>query len=144
MNLLWVALLAASPISECRGSIPIGLAAGYDPLLVFSVSYIFNVLAGFLFLHLLDFVKLRKLVLKIFGKSLRKKLEFAKKYENLGEALLVFFVAIPFPLTGAYTGAFIAHALNFDRMKTFTAIALGVLIACIIVTLASLGVLSII
>ena len=52
------------------------------------------------------------------------------------------FVAIPFPGTGAWTGALIAALLQFERKKSFFYIVLGVIIAAVIMTLASYGVIS--
>ncbi|MFH1768264.1 MAG: small multi-drug export protein [Candidatus Omnitrophota bacterium] len=53
---------------------------------------------------------------------------------------LVLFVAIPLPVTGAWTGTVAATLFNFEMKKGFIAISLGVIIAGIIVTLASLGI----
>ena len=52
------------------------------------------------------------------------------------------FVAIPFPGTGAWTGALIAALLQLNRKKSFFTILLGVLIAAIIMTLGIYGVLD--
>lgn len=55
---------------------------------------------------------------------------------------LLSFVAIPLPVTGAWTGALIASLFNFHRRKSFLAILLGVLISGVIVSLISYGVLG--
>ena len=55
---------------------------------------------------------------------------------------LLSFVAIPLPVTGAWTGALIASLFNFHRKKSFLAILLGVLISGVIVSLISYGVLG--
>ena len=52
------------------------------------------------------------------------------------------FVAIPFPGTGAWTGALIAALLQFDRKKSFVYIFIGVLIAASLVTLGVYGVIG--
>jgi uncharacterized membrane protein len=44
------------------------------------------------------------------------------------------FVAIPFPLTGAWTGTLGAWVLGLDKKKTMVAVILGVLVSGIIVT----------
>lgn len=54
---------------------------------------------------------------------------------------LMIFVAIPFPGTGAWTGALIAALLQFDR-KIFLYILFGVLIAAALVTLGVYGVIG--
>ncbi len=48
------------------------------------------------------------------------------------------FVAIPLPLTGAWTGAIIAYLLGLRFWFAFISIGLGVLIAGVIVTALSL------
>jgi uncharacterized membrane protein len=48
------------------------------------------------------------------------------------------FVAIPLPLTGAYTGALGAWVLGMERGKSMLFIALGVALAGIIVSLVYL------
>ena len=49
-------------------------------------------------------------------------------------------MAIPLPGTGAWTGALVAAMLNMRLKKAFPAIALGVLIAAVIVSFATYGV----
>jgi uncharacterized membrane protein len=61
------------------------------------------------------------------------------RYGFLGLAL---FVAIPLPLTGAYTGTILAWLLGTDWRKAFPAVALGVLVAGIVVLLVTLGVIE--
>jgi uncharacterized membrane protein len=60
--------------------------------------------------------------------------------EELGYIALMIFVAIPLPGTGAWTGTLIAWTLGLNRLKSFIAIAVGVLIAGLLVLLLSLGV----
>ena len=55
-------------------------------------------------------------------------------------AALALFVAVPLPGTGAWTGALISALFNFPRRHSFLAIAIGVMLSGIIMTLASYGV----
>ncbi len=65
----------------------------------------------------------------------------AAKVDKYGYWGLALFVAIPLPITGAYTGTLGAWVLGMDPKKTFLAVALGALIAGIIVTVVvSLGI----
>jgi uncharacterized membrane protein len=59
------------------------------------------------------------------------------RYGYLG---LTLFVAIPLPVTGAWTGCLLAFLLGLNRFKSFFYIALGVTLAGIIVLTTSLGV----
>ena len=55
---------------------------------------------------------------------------------------LMLFVLLPLPGTGAWTGALVASLFNFPKLKSFLAIALGVLGCGVIMCLASYGVLG--
>jgi uncharacterized membrane protein len=63
-----------------------------------------------------------------------------EKYGFLG---LTLFVAVPLPITGAYTGTILAWLVGMDWRKAFPSVALGVMIAGGIVLLITLGVISI-
>jgi len=54
--------------------------------------------------------------------------------ERHGAIGLVLFVAIPLPVTGAWTGAIVAFLLGLSFWRAFPAIVLGVVIAGVIVT----------
>ena len=57
---------------------------------------------------------------------------------------LMLFVGIPLPGTGAWTGTLAASFLNMGIKSTAAAVSLGVIMAGVIVGLASTGVFSII
>jgi len=145
---LRIALLSALPIAELRGAIPIALTIYKMP--VFS-AYIFAVLGNivpaiFLLLFLKPFSEyLRQLYyFDIFFEWLfkRTRRNTEKKFEKYGALFLLFFVAIPLPVTGAWTGSAAAFVLGIRFWFAFPAIAGGVMIAGVIVTLASLGIIN--
>lgn len=78
-----------------------------------------------------------------FVKWLHKKVESNRgqidKYGYLG---LILFVGIPLPGTGAWTGSLIAVVLGLDKKKSFICIILGVLLASIIMSIVSYGILG--
>jgi len=51
----------------------------------------------------------------------------------------MFFVAVPLPGTGAWTGTMVAWIIGLDRFKSFIAISAGIIIAGLFVLLFSLG-----
>ena len=51
--------------------------------------------------------------------------------------VLMLFVGIPLPITGAYTGTILAWFFKINRKKAYVALSLGVLIAGIIVSIVS-------
>ena len=68
-----------------------------------------------------------------------RKSEKVKRWRNWG---LLLFVAIPLPGTGGWTGALIAALLDIRIKTSFPIIALGVLIANLIMSAFSYGLLG--
>jgi len=140
-----VLLTTVLPISELRGGIPLGISFGLDPLFTYFITVIANILIFFpIFFILRLFYDKLLYRIPLFDKYLnlvRKRGEpVVEKYGFLGLAL---FVAIPLPITGAYTGTILAWLIGMDWRKAFPAVALGVVIAGGIVLLITLGVVSI-
>jgi uncharacterized membrane protein len=146
MKLLIVILLAMLPISELRGAIPTAiLANGMNPFLAFLLCVCFNILiVPFVFLFLYTahgyFYKI-EIYKKLFDKFIVKsEIKLKDKFEKYGYFALTLFTAIPLPVTGAYTATLASFAMQLDKKKSFMAIALGVVIAGIIVTLVTLSI----
>lgn len=140
-------LIAMLPISELRGAIPYALAAGG---LKWPEAYLFAVLGNFLpVIPLLLFLErisnwLRRYPMgdRFFTwlfKRTRRKGKLVERFEALG---LVLFVAIPLPVTGAWTGCAAAFLFKIPLKLSIPAVAGGILIAGCVVTLASMGVIS--
>ena len=135
------------PIVELRGAIPIGiLALDMPPLLTAVISVIGNFLpVPFILLfirRILQWMKGTKRLSKIANwieEHAHKKSDKVQKSASLG---LLLFVAIPLPGTGAWTGSLIAALLNMRMKYALPTIFLGVIIAGVIVTLISTGVLG--
>jgi uncharacterized membrane protein len=148
LDILKVALLSALPVIELRGGIPLGLALGMSPLLVYVIAVISNFLVVPVIFFFLDNVHSHFLkyywyesFFKRYVNRTRRKLEnkIGTKAEFLALLLLV---AIPLPGTGAWTGSILSWLFGIKRRKSYLAIILGVLIAGVIVTLASLGIIA--
>jgi uncharacterized membrane protein len=145
LNYLWVFLMAATPVWELRGAIPFGMFALHLPWpWVFFVSLLGNIFpVPFIILFLepvskvLRRVKFMEKMLDWIFERTRRRSDMVKKYERIG---LMVFVAVPLPGTGAWTGSLIAFLLAIDLRSAFWPIALGVVIAGVIVlTLCLLG-----
>ena len=80
--------------------------------------------------------KLNRVVLRMEAKADAKK-DIVQKAEFFG---LVVLVAIPLPGTGAWTGALVAAMLDMRLRRAFPAIAIGVIIAGLIVSALTFGV----
>jgi len=138
--LLVTGLISMIPIFELRGGIPVGIALfKLNPFLVYFTCLIFNLIPVFPILLLLHPVK--RLLANIppfrgFFRFLIKRAEKQKKliekYEEFG---LMLFVGIPLPVTGAWTGSLVAVLMGLKVLKSFLFIALGVMLAGIIVTI---------
>ena len=136
---LKVFLIAMIPIFELRGAIPIGVL-GYDlPLWkVFPIAVAGNMVPIFFILLFFDFITrlcfkvpfLKKILEAVFHRT-RKKSKVIEKYEEVG---LMLFVAIPLPVTGAWTGSLAAYLFGLSFWKSILFIFLGVLIAGIVVS----------
>ena len=140
-----VFLVSLLPVIELRGGIITGYLLGIDFFPTFFIAFLGNIVPIpfilFFIKIIFKFLKrtpLRKIVSWCERKA-EEKNETIKKYAYLG---LIIFVGIPLPGTGAWTGALIASTLNMDIKKTFLAISLGVLLAGIIISILSFGILD--
>jgi uncharacterized membrane protein len=144
-------LTAMTPIFELRGSIPLALTIFHLPVWsAFVFSIIGNLIPVVLILWLLEFVSSflssRSLMFKRFFNWLfeRTKRNHQKNFDKWKSLALVILVAIPLPFTGAWTGSLVAFVFGIPKKKAFLLISVGVLIAGIIVTLSTLGIIEII
>lgn len=149
---LLVFFVSMVPLIELRGAIPIGLSNILgDPLPVIPL-YIACIIGNMLPVPIIFFFARKVLEWgadkKFIGKFFTFCLEKGKKG---GEALqakagkglyvaLFLFVGIPLPGTGAWTGTLAASFLDMDFKKSVIAVMAGVILAGIIMGLASLGV----
>ena len=142
-NWLEVLAFAASPILELRGAIPWAILKHHFPwYYAFLLAAIGNLLpVPFLLLFLDSLFRLLSKV-EIFEKMLhwlfertRRRGRIIERYERIG---LVLFVAIPLPVTGAWTGSLAAVIFGLRFKYAFLSIFIGIVIACTIVTCLSL------
>jgi uncharacterized membrane protein len=142
-----VIIVAAMPISELRGAIPLGISLGLSPIHSTIISVIGNMAIVPILLKILNPVMnyFEKTVLfsKTVGwvkrRTLKKTKSTIKKYSLLGLFILV---AIPVPTTGAWTGCVAATLLRLDYKNALIAILAGVLVAGLIVATISYQVFS--
>jgi len=139
-----VVVLAALPIAELRGSIPLAIALGFPPVKAFLLSFGGNMLPVipllFFLQPLVDKVRhigfFRKFFDWLFERT-KRNAALIEKFEAVG---LMLFVAVPLPGTGAWAGCVAATLFKIRFRYAFLAIAAGVLIAgCIILALSLVG-----
>ena len=140
-------VLAMLPIFELRGAIPYAITIGD---MAWQKAYIIAVIGNFLpvipIVLLIGPVSewLRRVAVFdrffdwLFART-RRKGKLIERFEVLG---LILFVAIPLPVTGAWTGSVAAFIFGVRRPVAFAAIFAGICIAGVVVTLATTGVIS--
>jgi uncharacterized membrane protein len=132
------------PGLELRASIPIGffnqdIAGSMGRPLVVVACLVSNIVLGMLVFWLMGPAErlLRRWgwfdrrIWPIIARAQHKLHPYVEKYGEWGVAV---FIGVPLPGTGAYTGAFGSYLLGLDRRKFLIANALGVLMACVLVT----------
>ncbi len=140
-------LVSMIPVIELRGGVPFGVALGLPVSGAFLAALLGNMLpVPFIVLfvrRMFAFIRERIPQLGSWVERLEKraweKSDRVLQYESWG---LLLFVAIPLPGTGAWTGALIAALLDMRLKKAVPVIFLGVLIAGVIVTGLTYGVVS--
>jgi len=143
LNYLLIFFMAAFPIIELRGSIPLAiLKFGFSPFEAFIISVLGSIFPVIFILILLDLVS-RFLMsnfafFKIFFNRLfeytRNKHE--KKFNYWGNLALVIMAALPVPVVGgAWTASLAAFVFGIKRRDAFLSIAIGTVIAGFIVTM---------
>jgi len=147
-QLFIVFLLTLIPTLELRAGIPYGIlvlnSVPYAWLYVFLAALITNILLGPIVYFIIDkFVHLLRKI-KVVDKIYKKKVahiheKIFPKTELYGDIALAFFIGIPLPGTGTYTGALAAYILGIKPKRFFLINCIGVLIAAILVTLIMLS-----
>lgn len=136
-------LLSVLPIAELRGGIPYMAAHDHSIVTAFIVCVLANMLVPPIMFIFLETV--HKLFYRIkpyqwfFDKWVARTQKKAEKsVAKYGYWGIMLFVAIPLPVTGAYTGTLAAWLLKLNRKKSFLFLALGVVIAGVIVSIATM------
>ncbi len=133
------------PIIELRGAIPMAFAFGLPWWQAYIISVVGNLLpVPFILLMINSVIKwMASSKVKFFNKianflleKVEKKRDRIEKYSFWG---LCLFIAIPLPVTGAWTGALVAAVIGMKPWKAFISALLGVMMAGVIVTLIVYG-----
>jgi uncharacterized membrane protein len=139
---LLVVLIGMTPIFELRGAIPVARGIfEMSPL----VAYIWGVIGNmipvpiilWLFPGFVDWADehwpwLHRLLTRL---HIRTEERHGRRFERLRDFALITFVAVPLPITGAWSGSLAAVVFDVPRKRALPLIFLGVLIAGVVVTL---------
>lgn len=140
-----VCIISMLPIIELRGAIPVAIVTFHlSWLKAYIISVIGNLIPVipilFLFKSIRKFLSVIPFLAKFFDWTEKRAYAKGEKIIRYGAIGLTLFVAIPLPMTGAWTGSLIALLFGIKPKFAIPAITLGVLIAGIIVTLSVLGI----
>lgn len=147
LDVLKTLFTAMLPVLEIRGAIPVGIAAGLDPWLVFAIGVIGNMLPIPILIlitrKIINWMKKHGILVRFTEWLERKGEKKAKTIQRYSFWGLFILVAIPLPGTGAWTGALAASLLDMRLKNALPAITMGVIVAGIIVMLLTFGVISV-
>lgn len=139
-------IISMTPLVELRLSLPLAiLYYGMPWPAAFAIAAIGNVIPiPFILLFLgkaEHWLRARypwwdRNLTKLFDHTRKRASTAIERYEVIG---LWLYVAIPLPVTGAWTGALIAYLFDLDLRRAFCSITAGVLTAGLIVLFFSLG-----
>ena len=139
-------IISMIPILELRGGLLVASLLDVSITTAIQICIVGNIIPiPFILLFIKQIFKWLKKI-KLFRGIIEKlearamgKSESIKKYEFWG---LVLFVGIPLPGTGAWTGSLIAALLDIDFKKAVLAELLGIIIATVIMSIVSYGLLG--
>ena len=147
---LFVFFVSMVPLIELRAAVPIALGMDLPVIPSYIVCILGNMLPVpiiYLFARkVLEWGADKPVVGKVFTFCLEKGHKGGEKLkEKAGRGLfvaLLLFVGIPLPGTGAWTGTLAASLLDMDFKSSVIAVLFGVVLAGIIMGLASAGLLG--
>mgnify|MGYP003318495696 CR=1 FL=1 len=145
---LCVFLCAMLPVIELRGAIPLGAALGLPLWQCFLFSVLGNMVPVPFVLLLVQKILawmagcriglFRRFAAFLYRKSEKNR----KKIERFAFWGVCLFVAIPLPMTGAWTGSLVASSIGMKFLRAVLSAFIGVLIAGCIVSLICSGVIG--
>jgi len=154
LRILYAVILTFLPGSELRIGLPVAMLyakdVGIPLIIIFLLIVLINILLIFFIFYFLDHLhaglmnfKGYQRVFNAWLKRFQKRIDkFEKRHAALGFIALTLFVAVPLPVSGAWSGSLISWLLGLDRKKSIFSIGLGVLIAGLLVFFGMLGFLS--
>jgi uncharacterized membrane protein len=138
-----VAILSAAPISEVRGGIPVGMALGMPLVQILPIAVAANVIIVLpiilWFNRLADWLMKRGWLTGLVERLIKRARSKKPLVDKYGVFAVTLFVAIPLPVTGAWTGSLVAAVFEMDFWRALACLVLGVLLASAIVSALCVG-----
>lgn len=145
---LIVILISMLPIVELRGAIPVAIGllgmSWWESLIFAILGNMIPIPFVLLFMEKITILLNKwsfteRILKKVFART-RSKSKVIERYQEIG---LTLFIAIPLPITGAWTGSLAAYIFGLKFWKSLLCALAGVTIAGVIMTLLSLGMVSV-
>ena len=137
-------LIAMIPTLECRIAIPFGFSfSDFSAIKIFLLAFLGSIVPIIPIIASIKLIR-KKVKNKVFYNKIIEKYstkisKINKKHSLLKKYLyLTFFVALPLPLTGVWSGSLIAGIINLPTLGSFYAISIGSLIATGIMLICSI------
>ncbi|MDI3540045.1 MAG: hypothetical protein PWR29_153 [Methanolobus sp.] len=137
-------IISCLPIFELRGAIPIALGVyGLSPASAYVLAVLGNMLPVIPVLLFLEPVSTQLRRYTVFDRFFswlfeRTHRNHSERFEKYGILALTLFVAVPLPVTGAWTGCAAAFVFGIKFKHAFPAILAGVMVAGLIVSIVTL------
>lgn len=142
-----VMFVAALPIIELRGAIPVGISLGLSPIHATILSFIGSMIPVpfilFTIRPIFNYLKATKTFKKLIHKLTDRSMSGSGRIQKYGFWGLLLFVSLPLPGTGVWSGSLAAALLDMRFKWAFPTIFIGNLIAGIIIMMLSHGVVSV-
>jgi len=140
-------IISTLPVSELRGAIPFALSRGMTWQRAYVISVVGNFVPVMPILLLLGrvsefLIQRSRLFDRFFSWLFTRTMNRSAVVERFEAIGLILFVAIPLPITGAWTGCVAAFLFKIPLKHAVPAILAGIMISGTVVTLASMGVIS--
>lgn len=142
-DVLKVVVTSILPYLELRGAIPLACGLGFSAFEAYLLAVVGNMIPVVPIMIFFDpatrWCSKFPLCKRFFDRLRERNQRHAPQVQKYGFWGLALFVAVPLPMTGAWSGAAIAFLLGMRKRIAFASIFLGVLIAGIIVTILTYG-----
>lgn len=143
----YVFFISMLPLFELRLSIPYGILnqLPWQETFLLAIAGNFVPIIPLLLLleKVLNFLNQFEVFSKFYNYVMDKTHKNKGIVEKYGKLGLFIFVAIPLPGSGVYTGSAIAMLLGMKKRDSFPALTLGMILAGVLVTSATMGVVNI-
>lgn len=139
MDFLKVFLLSAVPVIEIRGGLPLGILLGLPKWEAFLVSVLGNTVIIVPWMMVLakaeKHLAKNRMIHGFYNKLVRRVERKRKSFQKYGKFALFLFVAVPFPITGAWTACIAARLFRIPIHDAFIIITFGVVTSGLIILL---------